>query len=85
MLGFGKWVTLSLSKKHPFGIRYPGICRKAGEFIWYSALDFIEIEIENKFQTEGENVLFFFSMDVNSEGSLVIQKSKSEGKKRLNG
>ena len=63
LLGFGKWVTLSLSKKEQFHIRCPGTCRKAGEFIWYTALDFVLVKemIENKFQTEAENVLLFLS------------------------
>lgn len=58
---FGKWVMLSLSKTHQFDIRCPGICRKAGEFIWHSALDLISVKevIENKFQTESENILLF--------------------------
>lgn len=50
---------LSLSKKHQFDVRCPGFCRKAGEFIWQSALDLISVKevIENKFQTESENIL----------------------------
>lgn len=61
LLSFRKRVMFSLSKNYQFDIRCPGTWRKAGVFLWYSALDFVSVKemIENKFQTKAENVLHF--------------------------